>query len=311
MEQLKAEGIDPYKIIKVEYWIRALRLPFITASILPFIAGTFLFNGSIDFLRFTLGLISVAATHLGANLINDYADSKSGADWHDKKFYGLFGGSKLIQEGMLSERFYLGASIAFFALAFLSVFFLMALLKSAAVSGFYLLILIMGVSYSHGPLRFSYRYLGEAAIFILFGPALVMGGYFIQSRVFPSASAFVLSIPFGLLSTAILFANEVPDHREDLKAKKFTWVKLTGAEGAYVLYCFLVFAGIISVLVNIRRGALSFICIGSLACVPLILKAGTILKTYYNDKSKLVEASKLTIFVQTVIGLLIVLDLII
>lgn len=177
--------------------------------------------------------------------------------------------------------------------------------------GFYLLILTMGVSYSQGPLRFSYQYSGEAVIFILFGPALVMGGYFIQSRIFPSTAAFILSVPFGLLTAAILFANEVPDHAEDLKAKKFTWAKLTGVEHAYMLYSIMMFSAIISVLVNIRLGILPFICMGSFVFTPLIIKAGTILKIHYNDKSKLVNASKLTIFVQTAIGLLIILGLII
>ena len=73
--------------------IRALRLPFITASILPFIAGSLLAQDDFSFLMFFLGLLTVVMTHLGANLINDYSDSRSGADWKDNKFYGLFGGS--------------------------------------------------------------------------------------------------------------------------------------------------------------------------------------------------------------------------
>ncbi|MCK4994984.1 MAG: prenyltransferase [Candidatus Omnitrophica bacterium] len=298
------------EMTKLSCWIRALRLPFITASILPFIAGTFLFKGSVCFLTFSTGLISVIATHLGANLINDYADSKSGADWHDKKFYGLFGGSKLIQEGVLSEKTYLLVAVILFLIAFVAVFFLSYVLHTISVIGFYLLILIMGVAYSQGPLRFSYRYLGEVVIFILFGPALVMGGYFIQRHVFPSTDAFILSLPFGLLTTAILFANEVPDYKGDLRAKKFTWVKLVGADRAYLMYYFLMFAAIAAIVLNIRLGALSWLCLISLACSHLIIKAGAILKTHYNDKSKLVEASKLTIFVQTLIGLLVALDLI-
>ncbi len=291
-------------------WIRAFRLPFITASIIPFIAGTFFFKGRTDFLCFSLGLVSVIATHLGANLINDYADSRSGADWHDKKFYGLFGGSKLIQEGVLRESTYLKGGVICFSLAFTAVFFLVYMLKTSAVIGYYLLILIMGICYSQGPLRFVYRYLGEPVIFVLFGPALVMGGYFIQSHIFPSTDAFVLSLSFGLLTTAILFANEVPDYKVDIQVKKFTWVKLTGVKRAYMMYYLLVFAGIAAIGVNIYQGALSLLSLASLALIPLIVKAGIIIKTHYNDKPKLVEASKLTIFVQTVIGLLIALDLI-
>ena len=86
-------------------FIRAFRLPFITASTLPFVAGSLFERGNFNFTGFILGFIAVAATHLSANLINDYADSRSGADWGDRHYYGLFGGSKLIQEGGLTESF--------------------------------------------------------------------------------------------------------------------------------------------------------------------------------------------------------------
>ena len=311
MEQLKAKTDNISTKNKTACWIRAVRLPFITASIFPFTAGTFLFHGKIDITRFAAGLVCVTAAHLGANLMNDYADSKSGADWQDKKFYGLFGGSKLIQEEILSEKDYLRASIGFFALAFFAVLLLTALLQSAAVIGFYIFIMLMGISYSWGILRFSYRYMGEAVIFILFGPALVMGGYFIQTLIFPSLSAFFLAVPFGLFTCAILFANEVPDYKEDLKAKKFTWVKLTGADNAYILYYVLMLTGICFVFLNIRMGILSYVSMLALIILPLIIKAGTILKTSYNDKSKLVKACKLTIFAQTMMGVLIIMGLLI
>ena len=97
--------------------IRALRLPFAAVSVLPFVFGSLLDWPYFDIPRFILGLIAAVGTHLGANLINDYADSKSGADWQDKRFFGFFGGSKLIQENVFSQRFYLNLALAFFALA--------------------------------------------------------------------------------------------------------------------------------------------------------------------------------------------------
>ena len=96
---------------------RALRLPFLSASVLPFVAGSLFARGDRNPAGFVLGLIAVGATHLSANLINDYADSKSGADWKDRKYYGFFGGSKLIQEGVLKESFYLKTAVFFAVLA--------------------------------------------------------------------------------------------------------------------------------------------------------------------------------------------------
>ena len=73
-------------------------LPFLSASVLPFVFGSLIIRDNFNLAGFLLGLVAVMSTHLSANLINDYADSKSGADWQDRSFYGLFGGSKLIQE---------------------------------------------------------------------------------------------------------------------------------------------------------------------------------------------------------------------
>jgi len=66
---------------KLKLLIRALRLPFSSASILPFICGSVLAKADFKWLNFFLGLSAVLATHLAANLINDYADSKSGAKY--------------------------------------------------------------------------------------------------------------------------------------------------------------------------------------------------------------------------------------
>lgn len=141
-------------------FIRAARLPFLSASIFPFFAGSLLERSDFRFLPFILGFIVAGSTHISANLINDYADSRSGADWQDKRFYEFFGGSKLIQEGILKESSYLKLSILFFCVATLSVLFLAVVLNSLMVIGFFLLIVFLGLSYSYKPFYFSYNYLG-------------------------------------------------------------------------------------------------------------------------------------------------------
>ncbi|MDD5584230.1 MAG: prenyltransferase, partial [Candidatus Omnitrophica bacterium] len=147
--------------ISIQTYIRACRLPFLSASILPFVAGSCIERNSFNPYTFFVGLIAAIFTHLGANLINDYADSKTGADWHDTNFYKFFGGSKLIQEGILSEIFYLKASLFCFCVAFVSVCVLAVIFRNISVLGFYLLIVFLGFSYSLKPLQLSYHRLGE------------------------------------------------------------------------------------------------------------------------------------------------------
>ena len=287
--------------------IRALRLPFLSASILPFIFGSLVTRVNFNLIGFIWGLLAVATTHLSANLINDYADSKSGADWQDENYYKFFGGSKLIQEKIFPERFYLKAAIFFAIIATVSVILLSIALNRLAVIGLYLAIIILSWSYSEKPLQFSYHRCGEFFIFILFGPALVMGGYFIQTGIFPDLKSFMLSLPFGFLTTAILFANELPDFSDDQKAGKFTWVSITGPERAFLLYYLLIGLAFLSILLNVIFGNLSVWALISFVFIIPAHKAAIILNKNSLDKIRLVESSKLTIVVQSLVSLVLIL----
>jgi 1,4-dihydroxy-2-naphthoate octaprenyltransferase len=289
--------------------MRALRLPFIAASVLPFIFGSLIARQGFNFLGFLLGLVAVVATHLGANLINDYADSKSGADWQDKGFYKFFGGSKLIQEGVLSERFYLRLAVLFGVISFVSVIALSASLRSPAPAVYYSAIIFLAWSYSTRPLQFSYRRAGEVIIFLLFGPAVVMGGYFIQARIFPDLRSFLLSLPFGLFTTAILFANEVPDFPEDRKAGKHTWVSVSSPARAFIIYYLIACAGFAAIALCIFLKYLGKGALLSFLFIPLALKAGRIIQRFWHDKIKLMESSKMTIGLQTIISIVLILGL--
>ncbi len=290
--------------------IRALRLPFLSASILPFIFGSFIEKKGFNPAGLIYGLFAVICTHLSANLINDWADSKSGADWQDSKFYGFFGGSKLIQEQVFSEKFYFRLALFFAILALVSVIFLFGVLGTILAVIFYLSVILLAWFYSIGPLSFSYRGFGELVIFILFGPALVMGGYFIQTRVFPDLKSFILSLPFGFFTAAILFANEIPDFLDDQKSGKNNWVKIFGRERSYILYMLLIACGFGSILAGYFLGYLGAVSLIAFIFIGLAIKSAVILRNSPYDKARLVQSSGLTISLQTFISLVLILSII-
>ncbi|MBD3263808.1 MAG: hypothetical protein GF375_01745 [Candidatus Omnitrophica bacterium] len=281
---------------------------FCFGSILPFVFGSLAAGDDIKLIPFLLGCIAVLAMHLGANLMNDYSDSKSGVDWKDRKFYGYFGGSKLIQESVLSESFYLKSSILLFVLAFLSVTALSFLIREWSAILFLIIILFLGFSYSHKPFQFSYHYLGELIIFLLFGPALVMGGYFIQTGVFPDVKSFLLSLPFGFFTTAILFSNEVPDCSSDSSCGKKTWVVAVGPEKSFILYILLEACAFFSIIVNIYRGYLGVISVFSFLLLWPLIRAALMIKYNYSNKDLLITSSKITIGIQALASLILIVD---
>jgi 1,4-dihydroxy-2-naphthoate octaprenyltransferase len=286
--------------------IRALRLPFLSASILPFVFGSFIAKGNFNLLGFLLGLSASLSTHLSANLINDYADSQSGADWQDRKFYKFFGGSKLIQEKVFSEKFYFNLAISFGVVSAVSVILLAFALKALFVIGLYLVIIALSWFYSMGPLKFSYRRFGEVFIFLLFGPCLVMGGYFIQTGIFPDIKSFILSFPFGLLTAAVLFSNEVPDFTDDKRAGKLTGVSLPGPQNAFILYFLLISLAFLTIAASVFLGYLKPPALLSLVFFIPALKATRVLKNFYAQKEKLIESSRLTIATETLVGIVLI-----
>jgi 1,4-dihydroxy-2-naphthoate octaprenyltransferase len=62
--------------------LRAVRAPFLTASVVPILLGTALawHDGSFDGLLFLLALLGGVAAQAGSNVINDYSDHVYGND---------------------------------------------------------------------------------------------------------------------------------------------------------------------------------------------------------------------------------------
>mgnify|MGYP000995009968 CR=1 FL=1 len=89
-------------------YFKAVRGPFVSASLLPVLYGTALarwYGLPISPLRLVFNLLGVVALHFGANAANDYFDYVSGAD-PDRPVKPFSGGSQLLQRGLLQPRHY-------------------------------------------------------------------------------------------------------------------------------------------------------------------------------------------------------------
>jgi len=288
--------------------VRALRLPFTTASLLPYVYGSLLPEGAFRPLPFALGLTAAVCTHLAANLANDFADSASGADDLDPTYYGFFGGSKLIQEGRLTPRFYRNAAVGFALAATAAAAGLASVLGRPEALFLFGAVLFLAFSYSCRPLRLAYRSLGEAAVLVLFGPVAVVAGAYAQTGSFPSPGVWLLSLPFGLLTAAILLANEVPDAREDAAVGKRNLVAWTGPARAFRLFAALVTAAYLAILAAIALGLAGPLAMAALATLPLAWWAGRVLRDGHEVKPQLLRSSRMTIILHTTVSLALIAD---
>ena len=172
-------------------------------------------EGGFDLVSALAAFTVALLLQIGANLANDVADFRSGADTHDR-----LGPLRVTQGGLIPPRQIVVATAA--------------VLIAAAAPGLYLVwrgglvLAVLGlmsiaaaVTYTAGPKPFGYLGLGELFVFIFFGPVAIVGTAFVMThRV--TMLALLASISMGCLITAILVVNNLRDIETDRLAGKRT-----------------------------------------------------------------------------------------
>jgi 1,4-dihydroxy-2-naphthoate octaprenyltransferase len=286
-------------------YIRALRLPFLTGSLVPVLqAGALAYlEGTEQLLNLILVLIGVGALHSAGNLINDFIDTPR-SDSLNPNPTPFSGGSRVILDNLLTARWVFWAAVTCFTVAALIGLYLI-LIGRPYVALIGLLGLIAGLFYSVNPIQFMSRGLGEIIIFFTFGPLITWGTYYVLTGRL-TGPAFLLGFPLGFLITAIIWINEFPDYEADKKAGKRNLVVRLGlapARWIYILlmllpYPFLVFLFAL-------QGLSAWILLGWLT-LPLALRGIAVLWKAYNEPGKVVPAQALTIQTHMILGLLMV-----
>ena len=132
-----------------------------------------------------------------------------------------------------------------------------------------------GYFYTGYPLRLVARKgLGELLIGLNFGPLMTMGTVFAMSGIH-SWDAFILGIPLGLLTTAILWINQFPDMKSDEIAGKHHLVVVLGLEKSSWGFLLIIISAFISIIaINyyeiVNNGVLLSLLALPLAIVGLI-----------------------------------------
>ncbi|HUR61759.1 MAG TPA: UbiA family prenyltransferase [Candidatus Thermoplasmatota archaeon] len=292
-------GVDPATIMpKTTLGTRIFkgvvigRLPFLTATLVPIlVAAAFAaWKGytpdPFPWLLFTLVMLGGIALHLAANVFNDYFDVKSGTDEANNDYFLPFtGGSRAIELGLITPKgtFLVGTAAIVAALAIAGV---LVVLGRPLVLAFGAAGALMGFFYTAPPVRLAARRgLGELSSFLNFGPLMTAGAvYGISGHV--GWDSFLLGIPIGLLTLAILWINEFPDAPSDRATGKNHLVATLGTKNARWGYVAIVAAAFAAVVVEVTvthllpRGALL-----ALLALPIAGFAGYMAVRHYGDRA--------------------------
>ena len=255
-------------------WVMASRPRTLPAALAPVLVGSaaaynelqyYLFGDAFRIGTFLAALIGAIFIQIGTNLANDYSDAKRGTDTEDR-----LGPVRVTAAGLAAPKRVLHATWAAFAVASLAGLYL-AIEVGPVIIAVGVLSIAAGVLYTGGPKPYGYEGLGEIFVFVFFGLVAVNGAYYVQLEQLDLAP-FLLSIPIGLLSSAILVVNNVRDIDTDRRAGKRTLAVRLGRERTRDLYSWMIALAYLALPLVLIAGTRWAPALAALVTIPLAAK---------------------------------------
>jgi 1,4-dihydroxy-2-naphthoate octaprenyltransferase len=226
-----SESPDPRNISRARGWYLAARPATLPAAVVPVLVGTALGIADRRFSPpvFLATLVASLLIQIGTNFANDYYDFRKGTDTEAR-----LGPMRVTAGGVFTPQEVLMATAITFGLALLVGLYLVS------VGGLPILLIgifciLAGIAYTGGPYPLGYHGLGDLFVFVCFGVVAVAGTYLLQAGTV-TLSAFLASVPVGLLCTNILVVNNLRDIDTDQATGKRTLAVRIGREATRKQY---------------------------------------------------------------------------
>lgn len=238
-------------------WLIGARIKTLPAAISPVLIGTS-YAEQITWINAALALIVALFLQIAVNYANDYSDGIKGTDQN------RIGPIRLVASGLASavavrNAAYISFLIAAIAGSILSFNTSMWLFIIGGIS------ILAAWGYTGGKKPYGYIGFGELSVFVFFGLVATIGSYYIQSEEL-NWQIFLLSIPVGCLSCAVLVINNLRDLSNDKLVGKRTLAVLLGDKKTRNFYIVLL---VISQLVSISAAVINIKMLFTLICIPM------------------------------------------
>ncbi len=249
-------------------WYEIVRPFSFTASTVPVAAagGLAAVDHRMNWGLFVGAVFAALFLHIGTNVTNEIYDVRKGIDSITSPR-----ASHALVKGRLSEREAFGLALAAFVVATGIGIWLIAE-RGWLVAVFGILGLVGGAGYTAPPLQYKFRALGVPLVFLLMGPLMVIGGYYVVTGTF-DWNTVAVSIPVGLLVAAILHGNEWRDIGEDARAGIVTLSIRAGRQVAHIGYVSLVVGAYLALSMAVATKALPPATLLAMLSLPLLVRA--------------------------------------
>jgi 1,4-dihydroxy-2-naphthoate octaprenyltransferase len=267
-------------------WFLQARGPFLILAVVLVLAGAAMAfrAGCWNWLSFVLLLAGVVGAHASVNLFNELSDYQTGIDRRTRKT-PFSGGSGLLVSGTTSP-----GSVRIAAYGLMAFSGLVGVYFCFKAGWIILPFMLLGGFAVRFYTSYLARYLlGEIFSGLTLGTLVILGTYYSLCRDFTPEVLF-LSIPPGILTSLLLFLNEIPDAEADKAGGRRHLVIHLGKRKSAVVYT----AGLAAVyglilLAPVVVHAPLTVWLGLLT-IPLAIKASMTALKEYDHPAKFVSA---------------------
>lgn len=280
MHREPVQGLD-----RVSRWLVATRSVVFVMTVNAAIVAALLYviadGFSLGFLfPLFLVIVGLVLAHATSNLFNDYWDAKHGIDTSQDYFRPAYMPHPLLS-GMMSPNRLFSLGLAQIV-AMAGIAFYLTLLRGPLVLVFALLGLLFLTVYAGGPIPLKRIGLGEPTVFVVWGPLMVGGTFFVLSGTLP-LWVLIASIPYAVGVTTVLFGKHIDKIDYDMKLGVKTVPVILGEDTTKTVLKALIIIAYVSVIgLVITR----FLPIWSLITLLALPRANDLFNTLSQPKPK-------------------------
>jgi 1,4-dihydroxy-2-naphthoate octaprenyltransferase len=175
-----------------------------------------------------LAVLGLVVAHAANNMINDYFDLEGGIDSDD--YVRAQYAPHPILSGWVTKR-QLGTAILIANAIDLAILLFFVAVRGPLVIAFAAGGLFISVFYVAPPIRLKWHGLGEPGVFIVWGPLMTVGTFYVATGSIP-AWTWIASLPYAILVTTVLFGKHIDKIQADTKIGVRTMPVILGEKRA-------------------------------------------------------------------------------
>src|SRR5215510_15017277 len=263
----------------VSRWLLITRACVFSMTITSALIGGLLAAGtpSAHWGYFALALIGLVLAHAANNMINDWFDTAGGVDTSEYT-RALYAPHPLLS-GLISKKGLL-ASIAAVNLADLAILLALTSVRGWPVMAFALAGLFISVFYVAPPLKLKHHGLGEPGVFVVWGPLMICGTYYVAAGTLPGW-VWLATVPYAITVTTVLIGKHIDKYEQDRARGIHTLPVLLGKPASLRLNQLLMLAFYPVVLALVVGGWVGVGVLLVAAAIPRLVK---VLRVYSEPK---------------------------